>query len=202
MAKQAEKREALRERILEAAEGRIVAGGAQTLRARDVMADAGAALGGLYNAFADLDDVVLHVNSRTLARLRAALAHALQDAPSPADALERLALAYLRFAETNRSLWSALFEYRYAAERGMPDWHIAEQRDLLTLIIAPLHDLRPDWSEDALVLRARTLFGAIHGIVSTSLEGRFVGIRGADLDGEIRGFVGVVVAGMAARQGA
>ncbi|MET0259446.1 MAG: TetR/AcrR family transcriptional regulator, partial [Methylobacterium sp.] len=80
MTERVNRREALRERILTAAEARIVAGGVSELRARDVMADAGAALGGLYNAFDDLDDVVLHVNSRTLGRLEAALTAARRDA--------------------------------------------------------------------------------------------------------------------------
>lgn len=195
MTKQTDRRDALRERILTAAEARIVSGGVATLRARDVMADAGAALGGLYNAFADLDDVVVHVNSRSLARLRATLAKAVADAGDPARALHALALAYLGFAEANRSLWSALFEYRYASGRPMPDWHLTEQGELLVHIVEPLRGLRPDWPEDRLLLRARTLFGAIHGIVSTSIEERFVGVSKENLAIEIGEFVDVIVAG-------
>ncbi|TIW14977.1 MAG: hypothetical protein E5V70_05110 [Mesorhizobium sp.] len=41
------------------------------MRARDITADAGCALGALYTAFADLDKLILHVNSATLARLGA-----------------------------------------------------------------------------------------------------------------------------------
>ncbi|WP_152048714.1 TetR/AcrR family transcriptional regulator [Aureimonas psammosilenae] len=193
--KQAERRETLRGRILEAAEARIVAGGIANLRAREIMADAGAALGGLYNVFADLDDVVLHVNSRTLARLGETLAAASGGAADPGAALRALALAYLGFAEGNRALWSALFDYRYGANRGIPDWHLAEQAVLLVHIVEPLRRLRPDWSEDFLQLRARTLFGAIHGIVAISLEERFVGLSGKDLATETADFVDVIVAG-------
>ena len=195
MVSRVDRREGLKDRILLAAEARIVAGGVATLRARDVMADAGAALGGLYNAFADLDDVVLHVNSRTLGRLRAALAEAVAGEPDPARALHALALAYLAFAQTHRSLWSALFEYPYASRRPMPDWHLAEQGELLLQIVEPLRGVRPDWSQDMLVLRARTLFGAIHGIVWTSLEERFVGISAESLAAEIAAFVDVIVTG-------
>lgn len=195
MVNRIDRREALQERILAAAEARIVSGGVANLRARDVMADAGAALGGLYNAFADLDDVVVHVNSRTLARLRAALDEAVAGEGDPGRALKALALAYLGFAQAHRSLWSALFEYRYASGRPMPDWHLAEQGELLSHIVAPLRELRPDWPEETLALRARTLFGAIHGIVSTSIEGRFVGIVGDRIAIEIGAFVDVIVAG-------
>lgn len=195
MTKQVNRREPLRERILTAAESRIVSGGVSALRARDVMAEAGAALGGLYNAFADLDDVVLHVNSRTLARLRADLADASAGFEEPGAALRALALAYLDFAQRNRTLWQALFEYRYASGREMPDWHLAEQAELLTHIADPLRALRPDWSPDTLLVRARTLFGAIHGIVSTSMEERFVGLSGESRSLEIGEFVDVIVAG-------
>ncbi|WAJ28332.1 TetR/AcrR family transcriptional regulator [Antarcticirhabdus aurantiaca] len=193
--KQIDRRGALRERILAAAEARIVSSGASALRARDVMADAGAALGGLYNAFEDLDDVVIHVNSRTLGRLQAALTRASQGLENPTEALRAAALAYLAFAQANRSLWSALFEYRYASGRRMPDWHLAEQAELLVHIVEPLRGLRPDWDRDTLLLRARTLFGAIHGIVSTSMEERFVGLSAEGLASEIGAFVDVIVAG-------
>ncbi|WP_102958132.1 TetR/AcrR family transcriptional regulator [Mangrovicella endophytica] len=190
-----DRRQALKDRILAAAEARIVAGGAATLRARDVMADAGAALGGLYNVFSDLDDVVVHVNSRTLARLRAELSEGVAGEREPGRALRALALTYLAFAQANRSLWSALFEYRYASGRPMPDWHLAEQGELLLHIVEPLRALRPDWPEEMLALRARTMFGAIHGIVSTSVEERFVGVSGERLAVEIGDFVDVIVAG-------
>ncbi|MBB4000232.1 TetR/AcrR family transcriptional regulator [Aureimonas pseudogalii] len=195
MTERIDRREALRERILSAAEARIVAGGVAVLRARDVMADAGAALGGLYNAFDDLDDVVLHVNSRTLDRLNGALSDARRGLEDPAQALQASALAYLAFARAHHPLWSALFDYRYAFDRRMPDWLLAQQGDLLVHIVEPLRKLRPDWDEDTLLLRARILFGAIHGVVSTSLEKRFVGLSADRLATEIGAFVDVIVAG-------
>lgn len=195
MAKPTDRRQPMKDRILDAAEARIASDGAANLRARDVMADAGAALGGLYNAFADLDDVVLHVNSRTLARMRSALGEAVAGERDPGRALKALARAYLTFAQDHRSLWSALFEYPYASGRPMPNWHLAEQRDLLLHIVEPLRVLRPDWPDEMLFLRARTLFGAIHGIVSTSMADRFVGVGGDRLAIEIEDFVEVIVAG-------
>ena len=67
------RREDLKGRLITAAEAHIQSSGLGGLRARDITADAGCALGALYNAFADLDELVLHVNSITLARLGAAL---------------------------------------------------------------------------------------------------------------------------------
>lgn len=68
-----EKREDLKLRLIEAARNRIAADGLSNLRARDVTQDVGCALGGLYTVFADLDDLVIHVNSATLKALEASL---------------------------------------------------------------------------------------------------------------------------------
>ena len=57
------RREDLKGRLIEAAQARIQSSGLAGLRARDITADAGCALGALYTAFADLDDLILHVNS-------------------------------------------------------------------------------------------------------------------------------------------
>ena len=70
------KREDLKERLTTAAEALIIEHGLGGLKARDVTQRAGCALGAIYNAVADLDELVMRVNSRTLQRLGAALAPA------------------------------------------------------------------------------------------------------------------------------
>ena len=198
MSKRDEKRQDLKARIIEAAERRIEESGVESLRARDVMSDVGAALGGLYNMFADLDDLVLQVNSRTLARLKAELETGATPNDAPGAALTRLGLAYLRFVRTHPRLWSALFQHPFAAGKPIPDWHRAEQGELLSYLIVALRPLQPKLSETALALRARTLFGAIHGIVETSLAERFVGLGEPDLEREIEAFIALMVRGMTA----
>ena len=198
MSKRDEKRQDLKARIIEAAERRIEERGVESLRARDIMSDVGAALGGLYNVFSDLDDLVLQINSRTLARLKAALEQGGGPEGDPQAALTRLALAYASFARTHPRLWSALFQHRFAAGRPIPDWHMAEQGELLAYLARALRPLQPELSEAALALRARTLFGALHGIVETSLAERFVGVGELDLEREIEAFIALLTRGMAA----
>jgi AcrR family transcriptional regulator len=192
------KRNELRTRLIDVAQARIEAGGLKTLRARDVTGDAGIALGGLYNAFADLDDLVLHVNSRTLARLDAAIRQAVAAAgPDPAARLKALALAYLGFASSNRTLWSALFEHRQPEGTAVPDWHRAELGALFDWIAEPIATLRPELSVEELALASRTLFAAVHGIVAISLEERLVGLAPKVLEAQLARFVDTHVAGMA-----
>ena len=76
ISKVAAKKETLRNKIIELAEMKIATGGLLALRARDLATEAGCALGSLYNMFADLDDLILHVNARTLVAIDAQMARA------------------------------------------------------------------------------------------------------------------------------
>jgi AcrR family transcriptional regulator len=194
-AKRADKREDLKSRLLQAATARIEAGGLKSLRARDLTADAGCALGALYNVFADLDDLIMQVNSATLKRLDASVAAAIRETTDPGETLKVLALGYLEFARDNQALWRALFEHRLPADADAPQWQLAEHEALIELIVVPLSVLQPTLTDHQLRIRSRTLFAAVHGIVAISLEGRFVGLAEPDLAAEIARFVDILVAG-------
>lgn len=189
-----EKRADLKRRLIEAAEAEIAAHGLAGLKARAVTTRAGCALGALYTAFEDLDMLVIEVNSRTLARLGAALGTDLpQDTPELA--LQALAARYADFAVANRPLWLALFEHRMSEGREVPDWHRRDHAVLVELIVPQLARLRPDMSPEALALRARTTFAAAHGVIHLALQGRFVGVPMAALKSEIAGLVETLTAG-------
>lgn len=188
------KRADLKRRLIEAAEAEIAAHGLAGLKARAVTTRAGCALGALYTAFEDLDMLVIEVNSRTLARLGAALGTDLpQDTPE--SALQALAARYADFAVANRPLWLALFEHRMSEGREVPDWHRRDHAVLVELIVPQLARLRPDMSPEALALRARTTFAAAHGVIHLALQGRFVGVPMAALKSEIAGLVETLTAG-------
>lgn len=184
----------LRTRLIEAAEAEIAEKGLLGLKARDVTQRAGCALGAIYNAVADLDELVMRVNSRTLERLGAALAPA-SSAGSPEAVTLALADAYAVFALENRRLWSALFEHRLPEGVEMPDWHRQEHEVLIARIVDPLRQLRPDLPEDEVRLRVRTLFGAVHGVVHLALQGRLVGVPEPQLRQEVAALVGALVVG-------
>ncbi|MBL0370468.1 WHG domain-containing protein [Rhizobium sp. KVB221] len=190
--KREEKREDLKARLIEAARNRIASEGLANLRAREITQDAGCALGGLYTAFADLDELVIHVNSSTLAALEHSLEETAGPIDGPVDTLRHLARGYLAFAVANRNLWRALFEHQ---RQSTPDWHLAEHLFLIGLIAEPLKQLQPSLSDEARFIRARTLFGAVHGVISISLEGRFVGLPLEVLEQEIDDFVGLIARG-------
>ena len=63
----ADRRQSLRDGLIAAAEQAIAAEGLAGLRARDLARQVGCALGAIYNVFADLDDLIIAANARTLA---------------------------------------------------------------------------------------------------------------------------------------
>ena len=182
----------LQARLIDAAEAEIAENGLAALKARNVTQRAGCALGGLYTAFDDLDMLVLHVNSRTLARMAEALTAPEGD---PLRVTLALADAYAVFALQNRRLWSALFEHQWPEALPMPDWHRQDYQNLIARIGAPLMALRPDLPQQAVALRVRTLFGAVHGVVHLALQGRLVGLPEPVLRAEVAALVTALVLG-------
>ncbi len=188
------RRDQMRERVLEAAEAVISTKGLAGLKARDIAARAGCALGAIYTVFEDLDELILGVNQRTLARLEAALA-----APNGADGeaeLQRLARAYLGYARDQEPRWRALFEHRLPPEKPLPDWYARDRDRLFALAEAPLASLLPNEEPAARKLRARTLFSAVHGVVLLGLEEKLAPTSSGTLEAQLREFVATVVRGL------
>ena len=175
--KAAERRGKLRAALIDAAERTIEAEGLRGLRARDLAAGVGCAVGAIYNVVSDLDDLVFAVNARTLASLETRLTEAGGTSASETPGIEgavdrllRLALAYLEFAAANTPRWRALFDHRMPPGREIPDWYMADQRRLFDYVEQPLKTLRGAEAPERRALLARSLFSAVHGIVVLGLE--------------------------------
>lgn len=179
------KKEELKARLIVAGTDLIRQQGLKGLRARDIAERAGSALGGLYTVFDDLDGLILHVNSHTLQRLEATLNAAISSTADIENTFLSLSRAYLHFALAERNLWAALFEHRMPDGVPVPDWHLAEHTFLIGLIAKPLASHLPNASAEDVAIRARTYFSAVHGVISVSLEGRFVGITPELLEREV-----------------
>ena len=197
----AERRERQRTQLIDAAEKAIAEKGLAGLKARELAQEIGCALGAIYNLVADMDELVLRVGSRTLARLDAALSAAEgKDTPastdSAADRLVAVALAYCAFARDNLQLWRVLFEHRMAEGAVVPDWAVSEQMTLFRHILEPLSVLLPDRSEPECMLMSRTLFSAVHGVVAIGLEEKLIAVPRQDLDRQIEGLVRLVCKGL------
>ncbi|WP_312794024.1 TetR/AcrR family transcriptional regulator [Tianweitania sp.] len=193
-----ERRAKLKERLVEAATDCIRANGLGGLRARDITTDAGCSLGALYNVFADIDDLVVHVNSQTLRHLRDVVDKAGQGTSSPSEQLVALAIGYLNFARSETAVWMSLFEHRMPAGVLVPQWHLDEHAALIEQIAEPLAALHPELEQAHLLRRARTLFSAVHGVVLLGLGDWFVGPGASAVEDELRLIVNAMISGLAA----
>lgn len=197
MSKTLERREKLREELLNAAESMIAAGGLAGLKTRELAQRIGVANGAVYNLVDDVDDLILRVRARTLARLDAALTAAEAERPlPPVDMLARIAVAYCDFAADNTELWRAMFEHRLQAGKVIPEEWTVEHTGLFRHIHGPLVELLPKRSAAELVLLARNLFSAVHGMVALGLEQKLIAMPLDVLRREIAHIVRATVNGL------
>jgi len=196
----------LREVLVAAAEDTIAKGGLGELRARDLAEKAGCAVGAIYNAVEDLDQLVLLVNVRTLTALERDLAAADGDDDNVADTVDaaiaqlvRLAHAYLAFATANGPRWRALFDHRMPG-REVPEWYRNEQHRLFRHVEKPLRVLQPDASPKRRALLARSLFSAVHGLVRLGLEEKLQAIPLTALREQVTFIITAVGRGMASAE--
>ena len=192
------KKQELKENLLQAARNRIKNNGLTSLRARDITTDAGCALGGLYTAYDDIDNLVLHVNSITLNALGTELKAIAANHKEPVERLIELARGYLKFACDNHNLWSALFDHKMAEGVAVPEWHLTEHAMLFEQIAMPLAQLNPELHEAELTTLTRSIFAAVHGIVSISLQDRFIAVPRKELDTQLTQFVEFLIKGFEA----
>jgi len=180
------RRAALRDRLIEAAEAQIDAGGLRSLRARDLAAEAGCAVGSIYSVFGDLPDLVLAVNARTFGALGDAVSASVAGGPSdPLARLIAMARAYHSFAASHRPRWRALFEIDRPPGDAAPDWYLAQMEGLLALNDGAVAALMPELDAGQRRDMVRTLFSAVHGIVWLGLDDASVGVPEDRIDDAI-----------------
>ncbi|WP_457645740.1 TetR/AcrR family transcriptional regulator [Profundibacter sp.] len=179
MAGKVQERQAkLRERLIDAGEAQVIAGGVSSMKARDLAREAGCALGAIYNVFDDMQALLMAINMRTFRRMGVAVAASQVGAEGldPNKRMIRMATAYLHFAAENTNLWRALFDLEMSVDSRVPDWYLQELGRLFAYIAAPLAELFPEKDEDELDLMTRAMFSAVHGIVLLGLEKRISGV--------------------------
>ena len=179
----AERKAALREKLIALAEAQIANGGLSSLRARELARQAGCAVGAIYTHFDDLDALVLEVNGRTFARLGAAVGAAVAEAEAepPIRRLVVMSHAYLHFAMAHPRLWRTLFDVEMTVE-DVPEWYVTAMGELFAIISGPIAELVPDAAADDIDLMVRTLFSSVHGIVWLGLENRISAVPQQELE--------------------
>lgn len=161
-------REELHELILESARKIAEKEGLRGLSARRIARDIGYTIGTIYNFFTNLDDVIVHMNGRTLDTLYKYLITIPLEG-EPEDRLISIAERYIKFVSDHPKLWSVLFEHHLPEPHSNPDWYyekIARLRDLIEEALAPLF---PPGAEMDRLQSARILWSSVHGICTLAV---------------------------------
>jgi AcrR family transcriptional regulator len=204
--KAAERRQQLRDALISAAERTIETHGLSGLKARALAFQVGCAVGAIYNVVTDLDDLIIAVNSRTLAALERDLAAAdrvgdAAEAAAPVERLVRLGTAYLTFATAHRVRWRALFEHRLPVGKCLPERYVEDQRRLFRYVEEPLSELQPHLSDERRALVARSMFSAVHGVVMLGLEEKLHALPSEILREQVAFIVSAMGRGLVAHAG-
>jgi AcrR family transcriptional regulator len=192
----------LREALVTAATRIVAERGYQALKARELAAEVGCAVGSIYNVFPDIDALFLAVKARALDMLESDVVSELGpfvDAGPEAAAARFLKLGrvYLEFAARHWRLWSSVFEHRPRDSEALAAY-MGRLDAILTNIEQPLHALLPDLDPGARRGLARTLFAAVHGVVSLGLDGKLGPTRLEDLHEQIRSLLDATLRGLRA----
>jgi AcrR family transcriptional regulator len=190
----------LREALVAAATRIIVARGYQALKARELAAEVGCAVGSIYNVFPDFDALILSVKARALDALErdvlGELGPFVATGPEAAAArFQALGRVYLGFAAANWRLWSSVFEHR-AGDSEALQAYMRRLDAILTNIEQPLGALLPALTADGRQQLARTLFAAVHGVVSLGLDGKLGSIDVEALGAQVQLLLSATLRGL------
>jgi AcrR family transcriptional regulator len=188
----------LRELILDAAQEIIEAQGLAGLSAREIARRIGYSPGTIYNMFENLDDVVLHVESRVLDALDARLLAVLHDSAA-VGRVQRLAQTYLAFTHERPRLWNLLFEHHLPTGTSLPAWYQQKLETLMGRVEEVLQPMFPAGSEMDRQRAARVLWAGVHGITSLSTADKLSIVTTDAATRLVDDLVGTYLAGLAGR---
>ena len=168
-------REELKELALRAAAELVDTGGAAALGMREVARRLGYTVGSLYMVFANLDDLIVHVNERTVTGLRESLEAVIARTRSPERRLRQLCAAYFGFALLHTHRWRMVFEHRLPTGQAAPPTYRGHTHAIFALVAAALADVAPGRHSPA--EEAVVLWSAVHGICMLAVTGK-LGVSG------------------------
>lgn len=154
----------IREMILDAAETIVMEHGLKGLSTRKVTRDIGYTVGTLYLVFENLDDLVTHINARTLNRLYQLLTGENTKDLTRKERLHRLGQVYVNFAYADPHRWGLIYEYRHSKDRPIPAWYKEKILQMFTIIEEVLKPLAPSRTEGEIEQAASALWAGVHGI--------------------------------------
>jgi len=160
--------EELRILALAAARGLAIEEGMRGVTVRRVAERIGYAPGTIYNLFANLDDLIVHVNGDTLAGLEAALRQEADGDLSTRP--RRLTDAYFDFVEAVPRLWAMIFEHRLPEQAALPPWYHQRLDSVIELVAAALAPAMTTLPTEERRRAVIAMWAALHGIATLAVS--------------------------------
>lgn len=173
-------REEIRSMALNAAQRIIVQDGFDKLSARKIASQMGYTQGTLYLVFENLDDLIIHLNARTLDELYQSLQSVVVNAPLSAETLHALGSAYLQFAQEHTQRWRLIFDHRLPY-LDTPDWFQDKVQEGFGMIEQVLAKVATERSESEIKRAARALWGGVHGVCMLAMTGKLADPEGGEV---------------------
>lgn len=164
-------KEELYELAIDAGRKIVSQDGFRALTARNVADAIGYSPGTLYNHFANLDELIIHLNARTLDDLNDAMMGIVLT-QNPEDDIRLVLDCYLDFIDTHAALWHMLFNYTLPDGQDVPAWYSLKVQGVLAIVENVLRPLFPENDTHGLTNFTRILWASLHGITSLSDNGK------------------------------
>jgi len=164
-------RDEIREMALKAGISLLENEGMAAVSARKIAAKINYTVGTLYLVFENLDDLILHINLRTLNLMHDSMKACLDSEYSPVAQLREMAVNYIRFAQQNENRWRLVYEHGTEIRSNTYDEYMRVSQDMLMLVEEELAKLQ-QVDRGKLEKQTRALWGGVHGICILSMSNK------------------------------
>lgn len=165
-------RDEIKAMAIDAAAKIVESDGFQSLTARKVASKIGYTVGTLYHVFRNFDDLVIHLNARTIDEMADLIQKSVRRKRSPESRIRTMTEVYVGYATEHPDRWRLVFEHQ--APRGLPTPELMKvRRDVLFEMVAEnLRALSPRHVKQEIDHTATALWSGIHGICILALTGK------------------------------
>jgi AcrR family transcriptional regulator len=146
--------------------------GVKALSARKVAAAIGYTVGTLYLVFKNQQEMLLHLNARTLDDLDEWLEARSGNSDTPAGCLQKMAEAYIDYAIEKSARWNLLFDTVVAEHEELPQWYLQRLGRLFGRVERILAPLKSEHEAIEIERAARVLWASVHGICTLKIRHR------------------------------
>lgn len=165
-------RDEIREMALDAASQIVESDGFHALTARKVATGIGYTVGTLYHVFRNFDDLVMHLNAKTIDEMASLIERETRRKRNPEVRIKAMAQYYVEYATEHPDRWRLVFEHESPPGQPTPA-QMKERRDVMFEMVADnLRELAPQRRPNEVTHTATALWSGIHGICILALTGK------------------------------